>query len=74
MTTAAVKLDQTCPCGVTEAAGSYCTKCLAPTQESWLHHGKGNPDALRAYRAARAGSLTESPHPSPERPAGTLGL
>ncbi len=28
------RLSQTCPCGVTEAAGSYCTRCLRPMSEA----------------------------------------
>ena len=31
------RLDQTCPhCGITEAAGAYCTSCLTPTGDA--HH------------------------------------
>lgn len=42
------KLWQACPCGVTEAAGPYCTKCLRPTgPEDWYV-----PERTEAQKAA----------------------
>ncbi len=46
------KLSQTCPCGITEAAGSYCTRCLHPMGEADWYQA----EASEAQRAALARS------------------
>jgi methionyl-tRNA synthetase len=48
---AVTKVDQTCPhCGITEAGGAYCTRCLARTETWWLHPPKRS-EAQRATTA-----------------------
>jgi hypothetical protein len=51
-------LDQTCPhCGITEAAGSYCTSCERSTRPEWVHEPiKGHRDLLR-LKAMQAGKV-----------------
>lgn len=58
----AMKMDQTCPCGVTEAAGSYCTRCLRKTQESWLHRPVVSEASKRNLRpnTSKESPLSES--------------
>jgi hypothetical protein len=41
------KLSQRCPCGVVEAAGSYCTRCLRPmTEADWFTQDRGRPRSV----------------------------
>ena len=51
------RLSQVCPkCGITEAAGGYCTACLARTGEAvWRRGelGEVQRDALARSRAVR---------------------
>ncbi len=57
------RLSQRCPCGVTEAAGSYCTSCLRPMgPEDWgVDDRKARPDGSQlppsAPEAPEDGSL-----------------
>jgi hypothetical protein len=47
------KLSQTCPCGVTEAAGSYCTRCLRPMGEADWH-------PIKRSESQKAAALTNA--------------
>jgi hypothetical protein len=53
------KLSHRCPCGVTEAAGSCCSRCLRPM---------GPADWAVDHRPARSERLLEA-HSGPEAPA-----
>jgi methionyl-tRNA synthetase len=52
--------EQTCRhCRITEAKGSYCTRCLRPTKPDWIHKSrKGNSGRFRSNEIAAGGSLT----------------
>jgi hypothetical protein len=68
-------LSQVCPkCGITEAAGAYCTSCLTRTGEgSWRRGelGEVQRDALARSRAVRK---QEAANPAVLTAPGTLGL
>lgn len=54
------RLSQRCPaCGVTEAAGAYCTSCYGPTgAPTWYlpEVAGGRAESLRAAQDARRGN------------------
>ena len=57
-------LDQTCPrCGMTEAAGAYCTACSTPTRAPHWHPVKRSvaQSAAAARLAANRGKETANP-------------
>jgi hypothetical protein len=54
-------LDQTCPtCGITEAAGGYCTACEQPTLPLW-----GPPKRSARQRATAARFVVNQRKESP---------
>jgi hypothetical protein len=55
------RLDQTCPfCGITEARGGYCSKCLRLTRPEWVHPARRSPAQDAAIEATGAKRLKES--------------
>jgi hypothetical protein len=46
--------SQRCPCGVTEAAGPYCSACCAPTGPPCWFRGEASQAKRAAIEAARS--------------------
>ena len=63
------KLDQTCPCGVTEAAGGYCTRCLRPMGETDWHPIRRSEAQQAAATAAGRRLRVGRPVMAPSRAA-----
>jgi hypothetical protein len=56
---------QTCPtCGLTEAAGTYCTHCFAWTEPSWLHISR----EVATEPTEGSETAAEEPQQAQERP------
>jgi hypothetical protein len=66
-----MKFDQTCrSCGLTEAAGAYCARCFARSQESWFHRPKRSAAQVAAFAGTGGNSPKELRHaPSKEAAA-----
>lgn len=57
------KLSQRCPCGIIEAAGSYCSRCLRPmTEADWFAQTRGRPRS--AVREAPENGINRGHGPS----------
>lgn len=57
------RLSQTCPaCGITEAAGRYCTACLAPTGQALWRRGEMSTAQRAAYDRRRPSRWPGSAH------------
>ena len=60
------KLSQRCPCGIAEAAGSYCTRCLRPMGEAdwFVSPARGRhapiPQALRPATPSTGTDMREA--------------
>ena len=71
-------LDQTChACGLTEAAGDYCTRCGARTLRDWhpIKQSEAQRVALAAnrYFQKRAAPGRNGPNPGDDPTSGTSG-
>jgi hypothetical protein len=62
------RLSQRCPaCGITEAAGSYCTACYTPTSEADWRPSERSAAQLAALDRLRAsGTAKSAPGPAEE--------
>jgi hypothetical protein len=48
--------EQTCPpCGITEAKGKYCTRCLRSTRAEWIHSSARGRNSANTWKQLRQG-------------------
>jgi len=57
------KLSQTCPCGITEAASSYCTRCLRPMGEADWYRAEASEAQRAALARSRGAGFGQSGRP-----------